>query len=427
MPRLADIVRWVDDVAAVARVGSRSLLPIDTNPVPSAWTHVTKVDPEAEKKLPLLFPLYLQHTSATEVGGSSQVTGENTEETLELVADRPVTAFQEPSDGRHVTSATREKAAFLAIPEVVNGDAEAMVGMLGEGIEYIKTELGPELIREKLPVPLGGLEERLSKFAASWLLHEAVFESYIIMNLDSAAAREGKVSEKGLLNPTEARQRAMAVEHYLESEIIYLEYSGTYGGTEAAELLEAISEAVSWPRVWYGGGLDNRDNAQAMLDAGADAIVVGDIFHRIAEEERTHVRAATSDLAPDADERAVGAWVDEHVDVGDSSAAKYLSTVPHLPSPEETANEYICATIETALELRCLGKRVEDPTSRRDIEDAVDDEVPGARYVDPVVDDQSFQRRLVVSLVGSAFGLDPPLPVCHLSFDTDSIPSDTTT
>jgi phosphoglycerol geranylgeranyltransferase len=52
------------DVAAVA---TGTLLPVDTNPVPG-WSHVTKVDPEPARRLPLLYPLYLRHTDAVAVG-----------------------------------------------------------------------------------------------------------------------------------------------------------------------------------------------------------------------------------------------------------------------------------------------------------------------------------------------------------------------
>jgi phosphoglycerol geranylgeranyltransferase len=416
MPSLADIVRTVDDIAAAARIGSRSVLSLDTNPVPAAWTHITKVDPEEGKDLPLLFPLYLQHTSATEVGGSRDVTGENTADTFELVADRPRPAFQEPSAARHVTERTREMAAFLAIPEVVNGDAEAMVGTLGEGIEHMKTDLGPKMLEDKLPVSLGSFEDRLADVAASWMLRNAIFESYIIMNLDSAAAREGNVTEERLLDPVQARRRAMAVEHYLESEVVYLEYSGRFGGREAAELLEAIDDAVSWPRIWYGGGLDNRENAQAMLDAGADAVVVGNVFHRIAAEESEHCDAIAATLGPDAGESAVEGWVEDHVEVPESSAAKYLSTVPDVADPEDLARRYLVATLHTYLQLQGLAEGL-DATSAGDIEASLDASVPGMAHVRPVLDDGSFYRRLVVSLLADSLGLSPDLPVSHLSVD----------
>lgn len=416
MPSLEDIVRTVDDIAAAARIGSRSVLSLDTNPVPAEWTHITKVDPEEGKDLPLLFPLYLQHTSAAEVGGSRDVTGGNTEDTFELVADRPRPAFQEPSAARHVTERTREMAAFLAIPEVVNGDAEAMVGTLGEGIEYVKTDLGPKMLEEKLPVSLGRLEERLADFAASWLLRDAIFESYIIMNVDSAAAREGNVTEERLLDPPEARQRAMAVEHYLESEVIYLEYSGRFGGEEAAELLATIDDAVSWPRIWYGGGLDDRENARAMLDAGADAVVVGNIFHQIAAEEREHCAAIEDDLGSGADEGAVERWVKDNVDVADASGARYLSTIPDVADPEGLAETYLAATLHTYLQLRDLAGDL-DASGAGDVEAALGESVPGIDHVGTVLDDEGFYRRLVVSLLSASVGLSPDLPVSHLSVE----------
>jgi phosphoglycerol geranylgeranyltransferase len=416
MPSLEDIVRKLDTVAAAARIGSRSVLSLDTNPVPAEWTHVTKIDPEAGKDLPLLFPLYLQHTSATEVGGSRDVTGENTEDTFELVADRPVPAFQEPSAAEHVTERTREMASFLAIPEVMNGDAEAMVGTLGAGIDHVKQELGPKIITEKLPVTLGSFEDRLADFAASWLIREAIFEAYIIMNVDSAAAREGNVTECDRLDPPAARRRAMAAEHYLESEVIYLEYSGRFGGEEAAELLETIDEAVSWPRIWYGGGLDDRENARAMLDAGADAVVVGNIFHRIAAEERQYCAAALEELGTGADGSAVEEWVDANVDVAGSSAAGYLSTIPGVADPERLARRYLVATLEAYLGLRGLADGLE-ADSLADVEAAAGDRPPGLDHVGPVIEDERFYRRLVVALLADAADLEPELPVGQLGVD----------
>jgi phosphoglycerol geranylgeranyltransferase len=415
---LARVVRGLDSLGAAAAIGGRTVLGVDTNRVPADWTHITKVDPEVGKRLPLAYPLYLQHTSAVEVGGSRDVTGETTEETLRLVADRPVPAFQEPSAARHVTEETRERAAFLAIPEVVNGDAAAMVGTLGEGIEYVKTELGPQLIDRKLPVPLGALEDRLANFAASWMLREEVFEAYIIMNLDSAAAREGNVTEEGLLSPAEARQRALAVEHYLESEIIYLEYSGRFGGEEAVDLLEAIDDAVSAPRIWYGGGLDSRENAEAVLEAGADSVVVGNVFHEIAEEEREHCRAAAADLAADADEAAVEDWVAANVDVPESSAARYLSTIPGVARPDRLAEEYLVTTLQLYLETRALADEVVDASSLSDVEAVLDDRpaAPGATALAGVVE-PAFQRRLVRALLAAHAGLEPDLPVSHLAVE----------
>ena len=327
-------------------------LPVHTNPVPGDWTHVTKVDPEEDKQLPLLYPLYLRHTSAVSVGGSADVTATNTEETFELLAPSSVPVFHEPSGPRHVTPRTREQADLLAIPEVLNGDSESLVGQLGEGAEYMRDEMVPEMLGEKLPWLPGVVEDALADFATSWLLADAVFEAYVIQNPDSAAAREANVAESDLLTPREAKQRSMAAERHLESELVYLEYSGTYGGDEAAETLNAISDGLTWSRLWYGGGIDSRERAEEMLDAGADTVVVGDAFHRVADEETDICERAADALDPDASTAAVREWVDENVAVADSNAAAYLATIPGAPDPERLARRYLTATVRTWLRLR---------------------------------------------------------------------------
>ena len=354
--------RLLGRLGRAATLAARTVLPVDTNPVPAEWTHVTKVDPEEAKKLPLLFPLYLQHTSAVSVGGSADVTASNTEETFDLLAPTSVPVFHEPSGPRHVTSRTREQADLLAIPEVLNGDSESLVGTLGAGTEYIREELVPDLLDDELPWLPAFAADPLADLATSWLLAEAVFEAYVIQNPDSAAAREANVSEADLLSPREAKQRAMAAERHLESELIYLEYSGTYGGTEAAEILGAISDGLTWSRLWYGGGLDSREHAEAMLDAGADTVVVGDVFHRIADEEADVCQRAARDLGADADIEAdsglttgeVREWVRENVPVADSNAAAYLATIPSVADPERLAERYLTATVRAWLSLQDL-------------------------------------------------------------------------
>jgi phosphoglycerol geranylgeranyltransferase len=333
-------------------LAARTALPVDTNPVPRDWTHVTKVDPEEDKKLPLLYPLYLRHTGAVSVGGSADVTATNTEETFELLAPSSVPVFHEPSGPRHVTPRTREQADLLAIPEVLNGDSESLVGQLGEGAEYMRDEMVPEMLGEKLPWCPGFVADALADFATSWLLADAVFEAYVIQNPDSAAAREANVAESDLLTPREAKQRSMAAERHLESELVYLEYSGTYGGDEAAETLDAISDGLTWSRLWYGGGIDSRERAEEMLDAGADTVVVGDAFHRVADEETDICERAADALDPDASTAAVREWVGENVGVADSNAAAYLATIPGAPDPERLARRYLTATVRTWLRLR---------------------------------------------------------------------------
>ncbi|MFB6175535.1 MAG: geranylgeranylglyceryl/heptaprenylglyceryl phosphate synthase [Halobaculum sp.] len=341
--------RTLHAVVEGCRVLSQQLFGDATNPIPASWSHVTKIDPEPEKRLPLLFPVYLDHSSAVSVGGSRGVTPFHTEATFDLLELADTPAFHEPSAAEHVTAATRDAATFLALPEVLNGDVEALVGTLGEGIESIHDDLLPARLAGTVPSwILDRWGDRLQDVLSSWLLSTAVFEAYIIQNPDSAAAREASVTEDDLLSPSEARRRAMAAEHHLDSEVVYLEYSGTFGGDEATEILTELADVTEWARVWYGGGVRSSEQADAVLAAGADAVVVGDVFHDIAAEEATLARRCAEAVA-DGDASpaptAIREWVRESRATDDLAATQYLSTIPTVDSPAELAHRYLTATI----------------------------------------------------------------------------------
>ena len=414
MDSLADRAKLGGHASEAAKVAARTVVPIDTNPVPAEWTHVTKVDPEDAKRLPLLYPLYLRHTSAVSVGGSADVTPENTEETFVLLEPASVPVFHEPSGPRQVTPRTRERADFLAIPEVLNGDSESLIGQLGAGTEYIREELVPDLLETELPWLPAFARDRLADFATSWLLAEAIFEAYVIQNPDSAAAREANVDATDLLSPAEAKQRAMAAERHLESELVYVEYSGTYGGEEAVETIETVAEGLSWSRLWYGGGIDSRERAEAVLAAGADTIVVGDAFHRIAEEEADLCELATDELDADADPSAVREWVTEAVAVADSEAAGYLATIPDVSDPKQAATDYLTATVRAWLSVR---PRVGGTASAPEVRDLLDAE-PAADLSEA---DAALIRqclRSVRAATATAVAEEPTLPTAHLSPST---------
>ncbi|WP_128223707.1 geranylgeranylglyceryl/heptaprenylglyceryl phosphate synthase [Halobacteriaceae archaeon SHR40] len=418
---LTSLAKRFESLAATASVGGRMLLGLDTNPVPADWTHITKIDPEGEKKLPLLFPVYLSHTSAISVGGSQDVTEQNTEETFELLSDSGTPAFHEPSEATHVTETTREQADFLAVPEVLNGDSNALVGTLGRGLEYVRTDLGPSMLEDKLGLSIGGFfDDRAGDFAAGMMMQEAVFEAYIIMNLDSAAAREASVTEDNLLSPQEAKERALAAQHHLESEIIYLEYSGTFGGEEAEKILEQIDEGVSWSRIWYGGGLDDRKNVNRVLDAGADAAVVGDVFHRVAAVEAELFEQARGELDAETDREEIEAWVTDAVDVADTDAGRYLSTIPDVTQPEERAREYLAESLAFALAVEAIADGLEDPTTA-DIEAAVSEaSLPGRATIANVSGaDAGLVDRVAEGLLSARFdvGSDGQTTARHLAVE----------
>ncbi|MXR51399.1 oxidoreductase [Halovenus sp. WSH3] len=419
---LTQFAKRFESAASLLSIAGRTLLGLETNPVPGEWTHITKVDPEGEKRLPLLFPSYLSHTSAVSVGGSQDVTDENTEQTFELLTDSGVTAFHEPSEATHVTEKTRDHANFLAVPEVLNGDSESLVGTLGKGIDYVREDLGPEILEQKTGLPLSEfLGDRAGDFVAGMMMDEAVFEAYIIMNVDSAAAREANVTEEDLLSPQEAKERALAAQHHLESEIIYLEYSGTFGGDEAVEMLEAIDDGVTWSQIWYGGGLDNSENAQRVLDAGADAVVVGDAFHRVAELEAELFDRAREEFDGDASAEQLQSWVDETVDIEDSEAVNYLSTIPEVTEPEQRAIEYLAAGLEFGLAVADVAEELSDPTPS-EIRTAVSDRqfaVESTFRAIPGADANGMVEEFAGGLLADHFDLEMPERAVAAHFGID--------
>lgn len=344
-------------LAAAGHVAAR-VLPVDTNPVPGSWTHLTKVDPEARRRLPLLYPRYLSFTDAVAVGGSTAVTGANTEATFALLAGVDAPVFHEPSDPTHVTDYTREEAAFIAIPQVLNGSVEAVVGELGAGIERVREDLAPSMVADHVPAWTPSfLRDVLADAGTSWLLETAAFEAYLVQNPTSAAARQAGVGPDDVLDPPEAARRAMVADRYLHSPVVYVEYSGTFGGADAEAVLAAVSEAVAVSRVWYGGGLASAADARAMLDAGADAVVVGNAFHAVAREEQALFARARDVLAPGTSRAQVESWLAAEVSPAETAAAAYLSTVPGCSTPAATAERLLVDTLHVWSHLRALPSR----------------------------------------------------------------------
>ena len=215
----------------------------------------------------------------------------------------------------------------------------------------------------------------------------------------------------------------MAAERHLESEVVYVEYSGMFGGEAAIELLEAVSEAVSWSRVWYGGGLDSRENAAAVLAAGADAVVVGNVFHEIAAEEVELCARAAADLAPDADEQTVRAWLASAVDLQDAAATRYLATTLAAADPTKLARDRAVETVRTWLALEGLrdraAPRVEDANElRRWVEALPADDLPGADgWLPP-----ALARAYVRAHLARAFGFEMDAgPVGHVGVLAESV------
>lgn len=234
-------------------------------------THVTKADPA--KDLPPDLGV-LDRTDAVMVGGSDGVTAENTLDTIRTIKrrfpEKPV--LQEPYSSSHVSTDTVEAADRLAVPAVYNGDREHFVGKHVD----LFTEVGSkpeELPGTGLPV-LGDRIASRGLDAVSRMTNEIVGEGYVVQNPASTAADVTGADEP--YASEEVAGAALATEAFYGFPVFYLEYSGTYGGPDD---VEAAATHLDDTVLLYGGGIDGERRTREILDAGADAVVVGDCFH----------------------------------------------------------------------------------------------------------------------------------------------------
>ncbi|WP_396613082.1 heptaprenylglyceryl phosphate synthase [Haloferax sp. S1W] len=238
-------------------------------------THITKVDPA--KELPESLDV-LGNTDAVIVGGSDGVTEENTLDAITRIrtafSDLPV--FQEPNSPGHVSRETVDAVDRLLVPAVYNGDKDNFVE---KHVDFF-TEIGSkpeEVVGAGLPF-VGDLIASKGREVVAELSEKIVGEGYVIQNPDSKAAAETNVETP--YTPEQVAGAALATESFYQFPAFYIEYSGTYGGPED---VAAAAPYLDETMLIYGGGIKSRQQTHEILDAGADAVVVGDCFHDDAE------------------------------------------------------------------------------------------------------------------------------------------------
>jgi len=242
--------------------------------MPIDWAgvdHVTKVDPA--KAMPDR-PEAIRATDLVLVGGSDDVTAANTltavDRLREVAPDLPV--LQEPYDGSQVTRETVEAVDAVAVAAIFNGDREHFHG---KHLDFFAdlARAPREVTGAGVPL-IGGLVEAKGHEAVDAITEKLVPEGYVIQNPDSAAARQTNAETP--LDADGVAGAALATETFYDFPVFYVEYSGTYGGpADVAAAAEQLEETT----LLYGGGIDDAAKAAEILDAGADAIVVGDVFH----------------------------------------------------------------------------------------------------------------------------------------------------
>lgn len=234
-------------------------------------THITKVDP-AEALPPDLG--ILTGTDLVIIGGSDGVTKANSLQTIEQIrAENPrLPLVQEPSSPDQISIETVQAVDSLVVPSVYNGDRESFVEKHIEFFTKIVAE--PESAADDRVPLLGDIISSGGADMIDMISDKILCEAYVIQNPASKAAAESGVET--VYSPEQITGAAMATESLYGFPIFYIEYSGRYGGPED---VYAAAKCLDDTLLFYGGGIKTQQQTEDILDAGADAVVVGDCFH----------------------------------------------------------------------------------------------------------------------------------------------------
>ena len=216
--------------------------------------HFTLLDPDkqpAEKAAEIARTAETMGSDAIMIGGSTDVTQENLDETAKAIKDScDIPAIYFPS-GAHAISGNCDAIFFMSM--VNSTDAAWIIG------EQVKGSL----ITKKLNL-------------------EPISMGYIIVEPGM------KVGEVGRARPIKrddlkgAMAHALACE-YLGMSFVYLEAGSGADRPVPPEMIKAVKDILSVPLI-VGGGIRTPEAAAAARLAGADAVVTGTFVERCSDD-----------------------------------------------------------------------------------------------------------------------------------------------
>jgi phosphoglycerol geranylgeranyltransferase len=208
------------------------------------WDHVLKLDPDKDLAPGDTYEDVMETgTDAIEVGGTLDVTADKMERVIDACRKYDVALYQEPND-----------------PTVVVDD-HALDGYLV-----------PTVLNTTDPFFLVGAHKEWTRIAeVPW--DKTTLEAYIVLNPEASVAEFAQADCDQRADDVAAYARV--AERFLNQEIVYVEYSGTYGDVEK---VEAAADALDDATLFYGGGVHDYDSAHRMAEH-ADTVVVGDLLH----------------------------------------------------------------------------------------------------------------------------------------------------
>ncbi len=223
-----------------------------------SWDHVLKIDPDKDLVDGDTYDdVVATGTDAIEVGGTLDVTEDKMKRVIDACRKYDVPLYQEPSD-----------------PTVVVDD-DALDGYLV-----------PLVLNAGHPFWVVGAHKEWARLDdVDW--DRTTLEAYVVLNPDASVAQLTEADCD--LSVDDVAAYAAVAERMLNQEIVYVEYSGTFGDPER---VAAADEATEDATLFYGGGIHDYDSANTMVEH-ADVIVVGDLVHdRGADAVRETVEGA---------------------------------------------------------------------------------------------------------------------------------------
>ncbi len=209
------------------------------------WDHVLKVDPDKDLVDGETFEDVCQTgTDAIEIGGTLDITADKMQRVIDACEEYDVPLYQEPSNPGVVTD--DEALDGYLIPTVFNAGDRFWI--TGAHKEWVRIDNGLDWDRTHT-------------------------EAYIVLNPEASVAQLTDAETD--LEADDVAAYARVAERMFGQEIVYVEYSGTFGDTEK---VAAAHDALDDATLFYGGGIRDYDSANEMA-RHADTIVVGDLLH----------------------------------------------------------------------------------------------------------------------------------------------------
>lgn len=207
------------------------------------WKHIFKLDPAKPISDEDLGLICRSGTDAIMIGGTDNVTEDNVSHLMKKVNTHSVPLIFEFSNLESIVPGFD----LYFIPTVLNSmDVKFHNGMLLEALKNYGYLIDFE---------------------------EIVFEGYVVLNPDCKVAKLTQANTQITTEDIEAY--AQMINDIYKLPVMYIEYSGVYG---EVDMVEAAAYSLFNTQLFYGGGISDYEEAEAMASV-ADTIIVGNIIY----------------------------------------------------------------------------------------------------------------------------------------------------